>query len=203
MKNVLKAIRFSAFLFGALFIISSCTSHDKNANENTVETTQPAPTATSTSSEQPKLTDAEIASIAVTANQIDVDYAKIALEKTTNPEVKNFATTMLKDHQSVIDQAVALATKLGVTPKDNPTTQSLLSDASNVKTSFKSKTGSEFDKAYVNNEVSYHKAAITLVENTLIQDATNAELKDLLKSALPIFKEHLNHAEMVQKDLNK
>jgi len=51
--------------------------------------------------------------------------------------------------------------------------------------------------------VAYHKAAIDVVENTLIPDATNAELKSLLQSALPIFKQHLAHAEMVQKELQK
>jgi len=37
----------------------------------------------------------------------------------------------------------------------------------------------------------------------LIPDATNAELKSLLQSALPLFKAHLAHAEMVQKQFSK
>ena len=69
-----------------------------------------------------ELSDPEIASVAVTANQIDVNYAKIALEKNVSPEVKQFANSMIKDHSSVIDMAVDLATKLGVTPKDNALT---------------------------------------------------------------------------------
>ena len=65
-----------------------------------------------------------------------------------------------------------------------------------------SKSGAEFDKAYIDNEVAYHKAAIDVVENTLIPDATNSELKSLLQTALPIFKQHLAHAEMVQKQFS-
>jgi putative membrane protein len=110
---------------------------------------------------------------------------------------------MAKDHGSVNAQAVALAKKLGVTPKDNPTTQSLLSQATTTKEMLNSKSGADFDKAYVDNEVAYHKAAIDVVENTLIPDATNPELKSLLQSALPIFKEHLQHAEMIQTKLAK
>jgi putative membrane protein len=150
-----------------------------------------------------KLSDAEIASVAVTANQIDIEYAKIAQKKSKNSDVLKFAETMAKDHQSVIDQAVALVTKLGVTPKDNTTTKSFLAGATKTKAMLNSKKGNAFDKAYIDNEVAYHKAAIKEVENVLIPDATNSELKSLLQSAVPLFKTHLAHAEMVQKEFNK
>ncbi|MFZ1799393.1 MAG: DUF4142 domain-containing protein [Chitinophagaceae bacterium] len=150
-----------------------------------------------------KLTDPEIASVAVTANQIDIEYAQIAMKKSTNADVLKFAENMAKDHQAVIDQAVALVTKLGVTPKDNATTKAFLAGAVKTKAMLNSKKGSAFDKAYIDNEVAYHKAAINEVENVLIADATNSELKSLLQSALPLFKAHLAHAEMVQKEFSK
>jgi putative membrane protein len=153
----------------------------------------------SSSAQTQKLTDPEIASVAVTANKIDIEYAKIAEQKTKNPEVLKFAQTMAKDHQSVIDQAVALVTKLKVTPKDNATSKSLNAGAAATRKMLNSKSGSAFDKAYIDNEVAYHKAVISTVENVLIPDAQNKELKDLLTSALPLFKEHLAHAEMIQK----
>jgi putative membrane protein len=149
------------------------------------------------------LTDPEIASIAVTANQIDIDYAKIAEKKSKNAEVINFAQTMAKDHQSVIDQAVALVKKLGVTPQDNATSKSLKAGEAKTVKLLNSKSGRAFDKAYIDNEVGYHKAVIKEVETALIPDAKNAELKSLLQSVLPVLKSHLSHAEMVQKEVNK
>lgn len=148
-----------------------------------------------------KLTDPQIASIAVTANQVDIDYAKIAEKKSHNPEVLKFAQTMAKDHQAVIDQAVALVTKLSVTPQDNASSRSL--KATEVKTTkmLNAKSGKAFDKAYVDNEVAYHSAVIGTVENVLIPGASNAELKSLLQSAVPLFKAHLEHAKMLQKSL--
>jgi putative membrane protein len=153
--------------------------------------------------ENTRLSDAEVASVAVTANQIDIEYAQIAQKKSKNADVLRFAETMAKDHQSVIDQAVALAGKLGVTPKDNATTKSFLEGAAKTKAMLNSKNGNAFNKAYIDNEVAYHKAAINEVEDVLIPDATNSELKSLLQSALPLFKAHLAHAEMVQKEFNK
>ncbi|MEO5788666.1 MAG: DUF4142 domain-containing protein [Gelidibacter sp.] len=146
----------------------------------------------------PTLTDAEIASVAVTANQIDVDYGKIALKKSKEAEIRKFAQTMIDDHTSVINQAVALAKKLGVTPKDNAVSKSLMDDAKKTKMTLDSKEGKAFDKAYIDNEVSYHEAVISTVKNVLIPQTQNAELKDLLQSVLPILEHHLHMAKNAQ-----
>ena len=70
---------------------------------------------------------------------------------------------MINDHKAVIGQAAALAKKLGVTPKDNAVSQSLLRDAEKIKKSLLSKSGRAFNKAYVDNEVAYHKSVIAAV----------------------------------------
>ncbi len=147
------------------------------------------------------LTDPEIASIAVTANQIDVNYGKIALQKSTNAEIRKFATTMIKDHESIIKQAVALATKLGVTPKDNPTTQSLLKGERELEKKFKSLKGSEFDKAYIENEVNYHEEVINTVKTTLIPQSKNEELKGLLTKVSPLLNHHYEMAKLAKDKL--
>ena len=150
--------------------------------------------------QSPKLTDAEVASVAVVANQIDISYSEIAKEKSTDKQVLNFAETMAKDHAAVIEQAAALVKKLGVTPKDNAVSQQLLADAEKTKASLRTKSGTDFNKAYIDNEVAYHKAVIGHVKNLLIPETENQELKDLLTNILPALETHLKHAEMVQKD---
>jgi putative membrane protein len=150
-----------------------------------------------------KLTDPEIASVAVTANQIDINYAKIAKGNSKNTDILKFASTMISDHQSVIDQAVALVKKLGVTPMDNPVSKSLNAGAETTSKMLRGKSGSDFNKAYIENEVAYHKAVINTVQNQLIPQSQNAELKALLEKVVPILKTHLEHAEMVQKMLSK
>ncbi len=146
-----------------------------------------------------KLSDPEIASVAVVANQIDINYAKIAKTRSKNADVLKFAQTMTDDHTAVIKQAVALVTKLGVTPKDNAVSQKLLADAEKTQKALLSKSAQTFDKAYIDNEVSYHKAVISAIEGLLIPQSQNAELKKLLQDVVPALKAHLAHAEMVQK----
>ena len=150
--------------------------------------------------DKPRLTDPEIASVAVVANQVDMGYADIAIAKSKDISILDFANTMKRDHQSVIDQAVALVKKLGVTPKDNSVSQKLLADAEKTKKMLNSKSGKAFNKAYIDNEVAYHKAVISMVDGVLIPESQNQELKALLQKVAPILKAHLSHAEMLQKN---
>jgi len=149
---------------------------------------------------KPQLTDPEIASVAVTANQVDIGNGDIAIARSKDSSILQFAQTMKRDHQAVIDQAVALVTKLKVTPKDNAVSQKLLADAAKIKKMLESKSGNAFDKAYIDNEVAYHKAVISVIETVLIPESQNAELKAFLQKVLPAFHAHLEHAEMIQKN---
>lgn len=153
--------------------------------------------------DSPQLTDPEIADVAVVANQIDVDYAQLAIKHSQNPEVREFAKTMIADHNAIISQAVALVTKLGVVPQDNKVSQSLLKQAEETTKNLKATTGKAFDKAYINNEVAYHQAVIDAVKGILIPQSQNAELKALLETALPILETHLGHAKMAQSKILK
>ena len=148
-------------------------------------------------------TDAQIAMIVVVADTVDVDYGKLAVKRTSNQAVKEFAETMVRDHTAVNDKAIALTKKLGVTPEESDTSKSLKSNGEKELAKLKALTGAEFDKAYLDNEVSYHEAVIGLLDKTLIPNAKNAELKSLLESGRPIFAAHLEHAKKLQASLNK
>jgi putative membrane protein len=74
-------------------------------------------------------------------------------------------------------------------------------NASKTRKMLNAKSAKDFDKAYINNEVAYHKAVISAVETVLIPQAQNAELKALLQQVVPTLKTHLAHAEMVQANL--
>ena len=65
------------------------------------------------------INDAQIASIVVTANQVDIDAGKLAASRATNAEVKKFAQLMVTDHTGVNKSAIELVAKLKVTPEDN------------------------------------------------------------------------------------
>jgi putative membrane protein len=145
--------------------------------------------------------DAQIASIVVTANQVDIDAGKFAASKTSNADVKTFAQQMVTDHTGVNKQAVELVTRLKVTPEDNATSQSLKSGGDTNLTTLKGLSGAAFDKAYIDHEVAYHQQVLDAVDKVLIPSASNADLKALLVKVRPAFVAHLEHAKHVQASL--
>ena len=159
-------------------------------------------TCASATAEDAKPNDAQIAHIAYTADQIDINAAELALQKSKNKEVRDFAENMVRDHKAVNDQALALVKKLHVTPQDNDTSKGLVKQATAKEAELKPLSGAAFDKAYADNEVAYHKMVNGALETVLIPDASNPELKDLLTSGLKIFQGHQQHAEHVAQSLN-
>ncbi|KQZ79132.1 hypothetical protein ASD64_11660 [Mesorhizobium sp. Root157] len=142
-----------------------------------------------------KPTDPQIAHIAYTAGVIDIEAAKLAVEKSKTKEVVDFANSMLADHEAVNVQALDLVKKLNVTPEDNDTSKALAAAAATKRDELSKLDGAAFDKAYIDNEVAYHAQVNGALETLLIPSATNPELKSLLETGLKLFQGHLQHAE--------
>lgn len=148
-----------------------------------------------------KLNDAQIAHVAYTAGDLDIKAAELALQKTKTESVRAFANSMVQDHKAVNDKALALLKKLNVTPQDNETSKGLVKAAADKTAELSKLSGAAFEKAYVDNEVAFHKTVNGALSNTLIPSTQNAELKSLLETGLKIFQGHEKHAEKLASDL--
>jgi putative membrane protein len=146
-------------------------------------------------------TDPQIAHIAYTAGQLDIEGAKQALSKSKNKDVIAFAEGMVNDHTAVNKKALDLVKKLKVTPENNDTSRALTKAAADKRTELSKLNGAAFDKAYIANEVAYHGTVNGALKTTLIPSASNPELKSLLQTGLKIFEGHQQHAENVSAGL--
>lgn len=144
------------------------------------------------------ITDAQIASIVVTANQVDIDAGNIAASRGTDAAIRDFGRQMVTGHTDVNKLATELVTKLRVVPADNPTSQALKAGGDKNLETLRSLTGTAFDKAYIAGEVAYHQQVLDALDKTLIPGAQNAELKALLVNVRPAFAAHLSHAKLLQ-----
>ena len=146
-------------------------------------------------------TDPQIAGIVQAANKIDIDQAKLALKKSSNPQVKEFANQMISDHTALEKSVNDLAKKLGVTPEESDTSKQLNQQAVDEAKKLNSLKGKAFDKEYASHEVAYHQAVIDAATNTLIPNAKNAELKSAVEGAAPLLQGHLQHAKQLEQSL--
>lgn len=150
----------------------------------------------------PDLSDPEVAHVAVTANSIDIELGEVAESRAGSAEVKRFAAMMVRDHAAVNERAAALAAKLGVTPKDNAVSRSLLSGAKEARAAVEPLDGAAFDQAYIEREIGYHQAVLDALDGLLVPTTENAELKQLLVEVRPAFVAHLAYARQVGQKLH-
>lgn len=148
-----------------------------------------------------QISDAQIAAIVVSANQVDIDAGELASRNASTPDVRTFGQQMVTDHTGVNKSAVDLVTKLKVTPQENETSRALKAGGEKNVARLKTLTGAAFDKAYIDHEVAYHAQVLDALDKTLIPNASNAELKALLVKVRPAFVAHLEHAKGLQKSL--
>jgi putative membrane protein len=199
---VAQRVRYAASIVALATTFVACAKSDTPATDTTTVAAT-ADTAKPAAAAAPAISDAQIAHIAVTANAIDSTAGALAKTKGSSKAVRDFAQTMVSDHMGVNKQAVALATKLGVTPADNDVSKQLMAGADQNIATLQGLSGAAFDKAYIDHEVAYHQAVLDALDSTLIPGAQNAELKDLLVKVRPAFVAHLERAKGIQTSIAK
>jgi putative membrane protein len=179
--------------------VAGCKKTENPPADTAAPAVAPAPDTTKpAAAAAPAINDAQIASIVVTANSVDSAAGKLAEKKGASKAVKDFAKTMVTDHAGVNKQAVALVTKLNVTPEDNDTSKQLKSGGDANIAKLEGLSGKAFDKEYIDHEVAYHQAVLDAIDKTLIPNAQNADLKALLVKVRPAIAAHLDMAKKIQ-----
>ena len=146
------------------------------------------------------LTDANIVYILDNANMLDSAAGAVAATKGTNSEVREFGKRMMRDHHALRKQGQDLAKKLNVTPEAPANDDSKAQYDKTMSTLNGAAKGKDFDKAYIDNEVTYHQAVLQTATNAMAA-AQNAELKNLIQKAAPAIQAHLTLAESIQKKM--
>jgi putative membrane protein len=142
-----------------------------------------------------------ILSVIATANGAEIQTAKDAQTKASNPQVKRFAAKLAKDHQKNDQEAQALAKKLGVNLAAGAAAASESQSA--AMGDLASKTGAEFDRAYVEHEIQDHEQNIDKIEHQLLPAAKDPQVKAFLQKTDREMKNHLQMAKQLQQQLNK
>jgi putative membrane protein len=154
-------------------------------------------TAAAAPAPAPALTDANIFFILDRANMLDSAGGSIAATKGTSADVRTFGKDMMRDHHALRKQGADLAAKLGVTPAAPANDDSQAQADKTLALYNGAAKGKDFDKAYIDNEVTMHKAVLATA-TTAMGAAQSADLKNLIQKAAPAIQGHLDNAEKIQ-----
>lgn len=142
------------------------------------------------------LDDPTIVAIYDAANTYDIATGALGAKRATTAAIRDYATMLVTVHTSARQQGRDLAKKLGVTPTP-PKVNPLAADHFAAMKKLKGLSGKAFDKAFLENEVAYHKAVIAAIQTTLAPAIQNAELKALVATVSPVFVQHQLAAEQL------
>ncbi len=189
-----RSITRFGFLSLALVAVAACSKKDTDDKADTTAGAAAVDTATPAA---PALTDANIVYILDNASALDSSAGSVAATKGTSADVKGFAKMMMRDHHALRKQGADLAAKLGVIPAAPANDDSQASTDKTLALLNSTAKGKDFDKAYIDNEVTYHTAVLQTATAAL-GAAQNAELKDLITKAAPNIQAHLDKAKSIQ-----
>lgn len=193
----------SALAIGAFGILAACSPRDKTNTTDTLATTPPATATTPTMGDSATggWTDANVVDVLTVANQGEVDYSQIGVDKATNASVKQFAQKMVTDHGAMLDKVKSLATQLNVTPASNDKANDLKQENQKDINDLNEKTGKDFDHEFMEEQVDMHQETLDLL-NDLDGRTTNADLKAAIADAKPKVQAHLDQAKAIKDKLD-
>jgi putative membrane protein len=193
---------------GLLAVVAACTGGTNGARQNqaaaggsTSTDTAAATGKSGTTTPRAGLSDSNIVALLDEANQSDSTAGAIALKKATNADVKAFARLMMSEHHALRAAGQDLAKQLNVAPK--PPEHDPIAGYAKTEIADLQKTakGAEFDRLYIDHEVSVHQAVLDFANMARVTTQT-PELRDLIQKAIPVLQKHLEQAQALQKKLN-
>jgi putative membrane protein len=151
----------------------------------------------------PAMSDGQILQVTHVANVGEIDQAKLALTKTKDARVRTLAQMMVRDHTQADKKGLALAKRENIEREPSPTSEQLASDAEGATASLKADPAADFDKSYVDTQVKEHQGVLDMIDQKLMVNATNPELKSYLVEVRSAVASHLQHAQQLQGELQK
>ncbi|RUR10990.1 DUF4142 domain-containing protein [Legionella sp. km772] len=145
--------------------------------------------------------DQEIVAGLVVLNNNEITVADLALGKANDKHVKEYAKLMKKEHDKNLKETLKISKKQDITPVDDQNVTDLKTQGQQEASDLNKLSSTDFDKAYINDMVKDHEAALTLL-NGYLKEVTNPKLKKHLEDTTKHVQHHLDAAKKIQSQLS-
>jgi putative membrane protein len=142
--------------------------------------------------------DGHIANIAMVANEGEAQQGSAAATRATSADVRSFAQMMVSDHTSALNAARDTASRAGITPLENDTTNALRTGTPVVISNLNTYSGAEYDRHYMQYQIDLHQWLLNALDTQLIPMAQSPELKALLQTQRGAVASHLEQARSIR-----
>lgn len=186
-----------------MVVTAACAKKDADGNRVVDSVAAATPMPTMDSSAAGALTDAQIVQSLLTANSLDSAAGAAAARAASSPDVRAFASDMMRDHGALNTKVVDLVNHSMLAPESSSHVANLEAMASQTRALLAGKTGADYDITYIDSEVAMHQAVLDHIDHDLLPRATSADLKPLLEQARASILAHLERAKGLQSKMGK
>lgn len=184
----------------AAMLLAACSPGDNAASKKDGGTAPGDTAAVAAAAVVGPLSDANIFALLDAANVADSSAGAIAATKGTSAQIRDFGKMMVRDHHVMRVQGQTLARKLGIVPALPAGDRSQAEAAKSLGVLTTTQKGKDFDRAYVDHEVAYHKQVLEVAVAGM-RSAQSTELKNMIQKAAPGIEAHLDKAQALQQSM--
>lgn len=173
---------------------SSDTSGNRMSSNNNSDYSSDNSSRRSGSSDKLSWSDKRFVTKAADDGQDEVALARLATEKASNPDVRNFAQQLVQDHTQVNSELMSIASSKNVKlDKDDSTKDRAYRRLSKA-------SGQDFDREFVEHMVDEHEKDIKMFEKEA-NNAKDQELKEFASKHVDHLRQHLAQAQQLQQSI--
>ena len=189
-----------AAVVGAAVLTAACASRPVNVSEGDVALTGTAAVIAETP--ESMFADPKIAAVSSASNQDEIQTSQLAVQKATNPQVRQFAEMMVRDHGMLEQQAQAMLAQKGMAPVDNALSVQKKRNLQEMLTMLRGLQGDRFDREYVLHQVASHMMTLHTLDTSLIPQADDPQLRAMLRDQVrPAVVAHLEQIKQIEQSL--
>jgi putative membrane protein len=144
------------------------------------------------------MTDANVAAVAHASNMDEIQTSEVALRRSQNAQVRQFAQMMITEHTAVDQEMMRMLQAKNMTPQPNAPAQAAMQATRATVANLSQRSGMDFDRAYMTHQVNAHRWTLTSLDQSLIPSTRDPELKEFLTTRVrPGVATHLETAQRI------
>lgn len=141
------------------------------------------------------VTHSNIISVLRSVHAMELETSRLAVERAQSAEVREFARSMVREHENAERQLERVALERGIDPAQNSLSQQLRLNIQPTLASLRQQQGAAFDEAYLRQQISAHEFALFTLETSLLPATSDGALRELLSVHLrPMLARHHEQA---------
>jgi len=161
------------------------------------------PASSAAGEKGPALSNEQIFQIARTASAGQIRQAELAHQMSKDTRVQKLAATLIRDHRVAENNGDAVSHKHALLGEPSPQSVKLEEDSQRATKALRAQQGLEFDKSFVDAQVSEHQALVDMLNSTLIPGSTRTDLTGYLREVKAASEAELAQARALRAELER